>query len=169
MLPFLLPGPQPGGGGGGSAPAARTEIILGRTGNPAAGSTNNRVPLFNVDAHNNGGADFTRTHSATLGSYFTIVTPGLYFAQGSVVGAANNGSLTIRVGASVINTSNVGSSNLLEYPIGFSGIDTSWYPNISGFIPLTAGQLVYLLTNAAIWTSNTDYNAGFKFGLFGPF
>jgi hypothetical protein len=164
----LIPGPQPGGGGG-SAPAARTMIIRGVTGNPAVGSTNNRVPIYNAQGFNNGGADFTFTVSATLGSYFTIVTSGIYYALGNTITAGPNGGFALRVGETVSNTADVASSNLLEYPLGFAGIDTSQYPHISGYFPATAGQLVHVVSTGALWTSNTAYNAACKFMLYGPF
>ena len=166
----LIPGPRPGGGGGsGGASGPGTVIIRGVTGNPAAGSTNNRVQRFNAEVYSNSGPDATFTDSATLGSYFTIVTPGLYFSQASVVGAANNGAVTIRRGDSVINTLDVGSTDLDEYPIGFIGIDTSWYPNLSGYIFCESGDVLHVLSTAALFSANTAYNAGFKFQLIGPF
>lgn len=170
MFP-VIPGPQPGGGGGGDyAPAApKTMIIRGVTGNPAVGSTNNRVPRFNAEAYNNGGADVTFTDSAALGSYFTIVTPGIYYVLANYITAGPGGGFTIKVGNTVTNTADVASSDLMAYPLGFSGPDTSQYPHISGFIPLSAGQLVHAISDAALYTGAAAYNASCRFSIYGPF
>jgi hypothetical protein len=156
----LIPGPMPGKGGG-SRP--RTEIILGRTGTPAVGSTNNRIPLFNVDVHNNGGADFTRTNSATLGSYFTIVTPGLYFVQGAIVVGTLNAGNAVRKGT-INNTLNLDEADVGVYPLGIATGGN--YPNISGYVQCAAADNLHLVSNVAI---SATYPGLWKFGLIGPF
>ncbi len=161
----LYPGPQPGGGGasGGDAAGPSTIIVRGVTGTPGVGSTNNRIPRFNAEVYDNGRADATVTDSATLGSYFTIVTPGLYFVQMSLVQANATSYGGVRRGAALNNTINVNEADTSVYPIG---VGSSSYLNISGYVQCAADDLLHGLLNAAPFAG---YPGLWKFALMGPF
>ncbi len=157
----LIPGPQPGGGGGNSGPG--TVIIRGVTGTPAAGSTNNRIPQFNAQVFNNGGADFTFTNSATLGGYFTIVTPGLYFVQGAFP-FNTTGRAGVYRGPALNNTLTLTETDTQRYPLGIDGV--SAYFNLSGYVQCAANDLLHMLGDGAVFAG---FPGLWKFQLVGPF
>jgi hypothetical protein len=133
------------------------------TGTPGSGSTNNFIPLFNVEVLDNGGADFTYTDSATLGGHFRIVTPGIYqcVASMQLAGAGQSGS--VARGAALSNTLSLTAVGDV-YPLGVSS--QLLIVNLAGFFNCAADDYVHCLTSLGVINTNI---ALFKFGLFGPF
>lgn len=161
---LIMPGPQPGGGGGGSAPvAAKTAMFLGITGTPGSGSTNTKITRFNLVLSDNDGADFTMTDSTTLGTYFRIVTPGIYFVNAA-------GQLTSATYAAIARAAALSNAITLtnatdSYPLGIVA-DAASIITQSGFINCSADDYIFFLHNGTVTNVNTGI---FKFGLIGPF
>lgn len=121
------------------------------------GSSNVNVRHLHESNYESAGTDITYASNSTSGASFTINTTGLYYI--SYQDNRQTGAATFSIGInSTASAASIAQADMFE---GRHAVATDEKANLGGLRFLTAGDIIYPLTNQTSGFSGADFEVGF--------